>query len=76
MRALAKEHAGRWERWKRADGEAARADAALGEAQAEHHALEEDVRHSLEAGMNVHLSKPADSELLYTTLAQLIAKPE
>ena len=39
-------------------------------------ALEEDVQHSLEAGMNVHLSKPADSELLYTTLAKLIAKPE
>ena len=37
-------------------------------------AYEEDVRRSLDAGMNAHLSKPADSALLYETLAGLIAE--
>ena len=36
-------------------------------------AYEEDVRSSLEVGMNVHLAKPTDSELLYETLGRLIA---
>ena len=35
-------------------------------------AAEIDVQHSLEAGMNAHLSKPADAELLYNTLRQAI----
>jgi len=34
---------------------------------------QEDIQHSLEAGMNVHLSKPADSDLLYGTLRKLLA---
>ena len=33
-------------------------------------AFEEDVRQSLEAGMNVHLAKPPDAGLLYETLEQ------
>ena len=37
-------------------------------------AFEEDIQRSLEAGMNVHLSKPADSGLLCETLGRLIAK--
>ena len=35
-------------------------------------AFESDVRNSLEAGMNAHLAKPADADLLYDTLRQLI----
>ena len=35
-------------------------------------AAEEDVKQSLEAGMNVHLAKPADAEKLYETLGILV----
>ena len=35
-------------------------------------AFESDVKASLNAGMNSHLAKPADAELLYDTLKQLI----
>lgn len=35
-------------------------------------AFEEDVRRSLDAGMNVHLAKPTDADLLYDTLKQQI----
>ena len=37
-------------------------------------AFESDVRASLEAGMDVHLAKPADAETLYATLRGLIAQ--
>ena len=37
-------------------------------------AFEEDVQRSLEAGMDVHLSKPVDAELLYETLEKLLTK--
>ena len=36
-------------------------------------AFEEDVRQTLEAGMNAHLSKPIDADLLYETLGRLIS---
>jgi CheY-like chemotaxis protein len=36
-------------------------------------AFEEDVRQSLDAGMNAHLSKPVDTDLLYDTLRRLVA---
>ena len=36
-------------------------------------AFDEDVQHSLQAGMNAHLSKPVDPDLLYKTLAELVA---
>ena len=36
-------------------------------------AFEEDVRNSLEAGMNQHLSKPVDSDLLCKSLRFHIA---
>lgn len=35
-------------------------------------ASEEDIRNSKEAGMDAHLAKPIDSELLYRTLVRLI----
>ena len=35
-------------------------------------AFEEDVRQTREAGMNAHLSKPTDSELLYDTLRKTL----
>jgi len=35
-------------------------------------AFDEDVQHSLQAGMNVHLSKPVDPSHLYQTLEELI----
>lgn len=35
-------------------------------------ALEEDKRRSLESGMNAHLAKPTDSNLLYQTLGRFI----
>ena len=35
-------------------------------------AFDEDVKRSLEAGMNAHLSKPVEMELLYTTLTKYI----
>ena len=37
-------------------------------------AFESDIRHSLEAGMNAHLAKPVDSDLLYAALKQSISK--
>ena len=36
-------------------------------------AFEEDVRQSLDAGMNAHLSKPVDTDLLCDTLRRLVA---
>ena len=36
-------------------------------------AFERDVKASLEAGMNAHLSKPADADELYRTLKQQMA---
>ncbi len=35
-------------------------------------AFEEDVQHSLQAGMNAHLSKPVDPDLLVATLSELM----
>ena len=35
-------------------------------------AFDEDVQRSLQVGMNAHLSKPVDPELLYQTLGELI----
>ena len=37
-------------------------------------AFESDVKQSLDAGMNAHLSKPADSEKLFATLRKYIAE--
>jgi CheY-like chemotaxis protein len=37
-------------------------------------AFDEDVQHSLQAGMNAHLSKPVDPEHLYQTLEELIGE--
>ena len=34
-------------------------------------AFEEDVQKCLDAGMNAHLAKPVDPELLFRTLAEL-----
>ena len=39
-------------------------------------AFESDVRASLEAGMDAHLAKPTDAEMLYNTLRRLIARRE
>lgn len=39
-------------------------------------AFDEDVQRSLQAGMNAHLSKPVDSDLLYQTLGELIYKAQ
>jgi CheY-like chemotaxis protein len=39
-------------------------------------AFDSDVKATMEAGMNAHLAKPADSDLLYETLRQQIAKAE
>ena len=39
-------------------------------------AFDEDVQRSLQAGMNVHLSKPTDPEQLYGTLESLIWERE
>ena len=36
--------------------------------------FDEDVQHSLEAGMNAHLAKPVEPDKLYTTLAEFIKK--
>ncbi len=36
-------------------------------------AYEEDVRQSLDAGMNAHLAKPVDTDMLYDTLRRLVA---
>ena len=35
--------------------------------------FENDVRRTMDAGMNAHLLKPVDADLLYTTLRRLIA---
>ena len=35
-------------------------------------AFDEDVQHSLQAGMDAHLSKPVEPPQLYATLADLI----
>ncbi|MBQ7680723.1 MAG: response regulator, partial [Oscillibacter sp.] len=35
-------------------------------------AFDEDVQHSLQAGMNAHLSKPVDPDRLFDTLETLI----
>ena len=37
-------------------------------------AFEEDIKNSLNAGMNVHLAKPTDADLLYNTLKTEIGK--
>ena len=37
-------------------------------------AFEEDVKRSLEVGMDAHLAKPADADMLYSTLARFIHK--
>ena len=39
-------------------------------------AFETDVQHSLEAGMNAHLVKPVDADLLYATLKEWIGKTQ
>lgn len=39
-------------------------------------AFDEDVQRSLQAGMNAHLSKPVQPEVLYETLEGLIVEPE
>lgn len=39
-------------------------------------ALDEDVKRSLQAGMNAHLSKPVEPEVLYKTLEQMIGERE
>ena len=36
------------------------------------HAFDDDVRQSLDAGMDAHLSKPIDPDLLYDTLCRLL----
>ena len=38
--------------------------------------FDEDVEHSLQAGMNAHLSKPIEPERLYETMARLIQSAE
>lgn len=37
-------------------------------------AFESDVNQALEAGMNAHLAKPADADMLYTTLRHVMSK--
>ena len=39
-------------------------------------AFDEDVQQSLQAGMNAHLSKPVDPELLFQTLEEIIWEKE
>ena len=38
-------------------------------------AFAEDIKESLNAGMNAHLAKPADSDMLYHTLKKFIIRP-
>lgn len=38
-------------------------------------AYEEDIRHSLEAGMDAHLSKPIDNEIFFDTLLRCLSRP-
>ena len=40
------------------------------------HAMKGDIEKSLAAGMNLHLTKPIDPELLYKTLSQYLIKPK
>ena len=37
-------------------------------------AFDEDVRQSLQAGMNAHLSKPVEPERLYEMLGRMVQK--
>jgi FOG: CheY-like receiver len=37
-------------------------------------AFDEDVQKSRDAGMNAHLSKPVEPELIFKTLGELVAK--
>jgi CheY-like chemotaxis protein len=37
-------------------------------------AFEEDVKRSLDSGMNAHLSKPVDPRKMYKTLSELISR--
>ncbi|MDD2956333.1 MAG: PAS domain-containing protein, partial [Oscillospiraceae bacterium] len=39
-------------------------------------AFDEDIQHSREAGMNAHLAKPIDPEILYRTLAEQICRAQ
>ena len=39
-------------------------------------AFEEDVQHSLQAGMNAHLSKPVKSDKLIRVLGELVYQAE
>jgi CheY-like chemotaxis protein len=39
-------------------------------------AFDEDVKRSLQAGMNAHLTKPVDAELLLQTLGELVYEAE
>ena len=39
-------------------------------------AFDEDVQRSLQVGMNAHLTKPVESELLYQTLEELVYEAE
>lgn len=39
-------------------------------------AFDEDVQQSMQAGMNVHLSKPVDAENLFRVLGELIHKSD
>ena len=35
-------------------------------------AFDEDVRHSMQAGLNAHLSKPVEPDVLFKTLEELL----
>jgi CheY-like chemotaxis protein len=38
--------------------------------------FDEDVQQSREAGMNAHIAKPIDPDLLFATMSRLIAENE